>query len=412
MQREFAVVLRAFRRLTEMIKRIKIRDFKSIRELDVELGPVTVLVGRSGTGKSNFVQAIRFLRNLLLNPGEAVNYEGGWGRILPVGEKEPGLSITVEFSVPGEDADYEYQLRFGVLKGQLFANTAPTVIREGLKLGDKHLFLWVHDGRAITWEHAPNLASVPRPTGTVLLGNFPSLQKVVYAFAALSTGIGYYHLPSTVLDARGGNGQRNNLWTTISGLWDDAGNYRDTMRAIIQDFNHPDVRKGLLASLQAVNPSIASIELDSLTNPTRAIVGHDIGGTVLELSLEQESDGLRRFYAHLLALYQTPSKLSLIFEEPENAIFPGALSLLADEFKAAPRENRGQVILTTHSPGLLDAFDVNDIRVVDLQDGKTVIGPVGKEQRDAVRDRLLKTGELLTVDRPRIDEPSPAEQKV
>ena len=34
-----------------MIRRIKIRDFKSIREVDLELDPVTVLVGRSGTGK-------------------------------------------------------------------------------------------------------------------------------------------------------------------------------------------------------------------------------------------------------------------------------------------------------------------------------------------------------------------------
>ena len=64
-----------------MIKRIKIRDFKSIRDLDVDLGPITVLVGRSGTGKSNFVQAIRFLRNLLLNTREAINHEGGWDRI-------------------------------------------------------------------------------------------------------------------------------------------------------------------------------------------------------------------------------------------------------------------------------------------------------------------------------------------
>jgi predicted ATPase len=35
-----------------MIKRIRIRDFKSIGELDLELDPVTVLVGRTGTGKA------------------------------------------------------------------------------------------------------------------------------------------------------------------------------------------------------------------------------------------------------------------------------------------------------------------------------------------------------------------------
>src|SRR5438128_1622553 len=131
---------------------------------------------------------------------------------------------------------------------------------------------------------------------------------------------------------------------------------------------------------------------------------------VFALSLEQESDGLRRFYAHLLALYQTPSKLTLLFEEPENAIFPGALSLLADEFKAAPRENRGQVILTTHNPTLLDSFDVDNVRVVEMREGKTMVGPVAKEQRDAVKDHLLTTGDLLTVEQPRLDNALTAEQ--
>ena len=159
-----------------------------------------------------------------------------------------------------------------------------------------------------------------------------------------------------------------------------------------------------MASLQVVNPSIQSIELDSLINPSRAIIGHKAGGQVFELSLEQESDGLRRLYAHLLALYQTPSKLALVFEEPENAIFPGALSLLAEEFKAAPREHRGQVILTTHNPIFLDSFDVDNVRAVDMQDGKTIVGRVSKAQRQAVKDQLLTTGDLLTVDKAKLDE--------
>jgi len=226
---------------------------------------------------------------------------------------------------------------------------------------------------------------------------------VVFANAALATGIGYYHFPATALGAEPPQ-QRGNLFRIIPGLSDDAANYLATMRGITQDFHRPDVRKNVLASLQQVNPSIASVELDSLTSPQRAIVGHQASDRVFALSLEQESDGLRRFYAHLLALYQTPSKLTLIFEEPENAIFPGALSLLADEFKAAPRENRGQVILTTHNPILLDSFDVDNVRVVDMRDGATVVGAISKDQRDAVKEQLLKTGELLTVDTPKLDE--------
>ena len=83
-----------------MIKTIKIRDFKSIREVELELDPVTVLVGRSGTGKSNLVQAIRFLRNILLDHNEAIQYERGWAHIRPVGVTNPKTSIEVLFSVP------------------------------------------------------------------------------------------------------------------------------------------------------------------------------------------------------------------------------------------------------------------------------------------------------------------------
>jgi predicted ATPase len=157
-------------------------------------------------------------------------------------------------------------------------------------------------------------------------------------------------------------------------------------------------RKGIAAALNRINPTVAGVELDSIQNPSKAFVAHRLRDKILPLELAQESDGFRRFYAHLLALYQTPPKQTLIFEEPENGIYPGALSLLAEEFKAAPQAGRGQVLLTTHSPALLDHFSVEQIRVVDLVDLETHIGPLVEEQRDAIVEELLHTGELLTVD--------------
>ena len=393
-----------------MIKRIKICDFKSIRELDIHLGLVTVLVGRSGSGKSNLVQAIRFLRNALLNQEQAVNYEGGWNRIVPVGEPKPKTSIEVKFSLPGEDREYDYRIEFGTARNQAFPSHV-SLKAERLSLGEELIFSRARsDDKGWKWEKEPDIVAVPHHGDAPMLGSFPSLQKVVFAYAGLSTGIGYYHFPSTTLDPARQPDARQDFLKTIPGLSDNAANYLTIMRGITQDFHNPNIRKSLLASLQAVNPSIASVELDSLTNPQRAIVGHTAAGRVFDLALEQESDGLRRFYAHLLALYQTPPKLTLVFEEPENAIFPGALSLLADEFKAAPREKRGQVILTTHNPTLLDSFDVDNVRVVEMREGKTMVGPVSKEQRDAVKDHLLTTGDLLTVEQPRLDNARTAEQ--
>jgi predicted ATPase len=118
--------------------------------------------------------------------------------------------------------------------------------------------------------------------------------------------------------------------------------------------------------------------------------------------VRQESEGFRRYLAHLLALYQTPSKQTLIFEHPEAGLHPGALESLAYEFKTCPHDGRGQVILTTHSPQLLDYFPVESIRVVDIQEQATKIDRLAPEQFEAVRERLLHPGELLTVDPARL----------
>jgi hypothetical protein len=68
------------------------------------------------------------------------------------------------------------------------------------------------------------------------------------------------------------------------------------------------------------------------------------------------------------------------------------------------------VILTTHNPTFLDSFDVDNVRAVEMRDGKTYAGPVSREQRDAVKDHLLSTGDLLKVEHPKLDKTEMAEQ--
>src|SRR5438552_8311060 len=111
-----------------------------------------------------------------------------------------------------------------------------------------------------------------------------------------------------------------------------------------------NARRPILARIRQINFSVSSMELDSILQPTKVVIAHNVGAQLIPLDLSQESDGLRRYYAHLLALYQTPSKQVLMFEEPENGIYPGALSNLAEEFRNASKNGRGQVLLTTQSP--------------------------------------------------------------
>ena len=67
----------------------------------------------------------------------------------------------------------------------------------------------------------------------------------------------------------------------------------------------------------------------------------------LWLDLLQESDGTLRMLAMLTILYQDPPQFLVGLEEPELAIHPGAMAVLADTIKEASL--RGQVVVTTHS---------------------------------------------------------------
>ena len=47
------------------ITRVILKNYKSIAACDVHLGPLTFLVGRNGSGKSNFLDALRFVADAL-----------------------------------------------------------------------------------------------------------------------------------------------------------------------------------------------------------------------------------------------------------------------------------------------------------------------------------------------------------
>src|SRR2546421_4386090 len=74
------------------LRRVRIRGYKSIAFCDVTLEPLTVLVGRNASGKSNFVDALAFLRDLLKSGAtEAVRLHGGRGALLCRGETPPSF---------------------------------------------------------------------------------------------------------------------------------------------------------------------------------------------------------------------------------------------------------------------------------------------------------------------------------
>jgi hypothetical protein len=108
--------------------------------------------------------------------------------------------------------------------------------------------------------------------------------------------------------------------------------------------------------------------------------------------LFQESDGTLRLLGLLVALFQDPPPSFIAIEEPELTIHPGAQAVLADLLQEATR--RTQIIITTHSPDLIDRLPVESLRAVNATGGFATVSRVADYQREAVRRGLFSPGEL------------------
>ena len=78
------------------------------------------------------------------------------------------------------------------------------------------------------------------------------------------------------------------------------------------------------------------------------------------------------------------------------AIHPGAMAVLADTMKEASL--RGQVLVATHSPDLINLLPLDSIRAVTAEDGSTRCGKVAEHQLKSVKDNLFLPGELHSME--------------
>ena len=84
------------------ITRVVLKNYKSIAACDVRLGPLTFLVGRNGSGKSNFLDALRFVADALNSSlGHAIRDRGGINDVCRRSRGHPNhFSIRLEFVLP------------------------------------------------------------------------------------------------------------------------------------------------------------------------------------------------------------------------------------------------------------------------------------------------------------------------
>jgi predicted ATPase len=168
--------------------------------------------------------------------------------------------------------------------------------------------------------------------------------------------------------------------------------------------NRPESYNRIRQYLQAIVPGITEVVRVTLGPRETLEFRQEVEGSAhpWKFYAANMSDGTLRALGALVAAVQlmdhhTPILLIGI-EEPETALHPAAAGALVDALREATAHT--QVVITTHSPDLLDCVDAerDALLVVTAQRGRTEIAPPDEASLSVIKEHLYTPGELLRQD--------------
>jgi len=371
------------------LKRITIRNYKSIAACQVDLSRLMFLVGPNGAGKSNFLDAIRFVADALRTSIDHALRDRG--TIKEVRRRSGGhpnhFALRFDFLLPTGHVGH-YSFRVGARPAGAYEVQTEECRVFGLEALEADHHFRVQSGRVISSTVSPMPAALSDRLFLVAASGIPEFRPV---FDALSR-IEVYNLNPREIAAM----QKPDPGEILR---------RDGSNAasVFQNFSM-DAKLLVTNNLSRIVPSVTDAEAKTLgTQETiefrQTVKGQGHPWRFLAGAM---SDGTLRAFGILLAVFQASSTrpnistpLLIGLEEPEMALHPAAASVLLSALREGAR--RCQVLVTSHSPDLLDNEDIpsESLLAVDNVDGLTRIGPIDQAGRIALRDKLFTAGELL-----------------
>lgn len=355
------------------IKKISVKGFKSIRELDeFELKPLNVIVGANGAGKSNLIQIFRML--LAMVQGNFQNFillNGGSDAFPYNGLKNtPKIEIGFEFA---SDSSYAEGSNFYKLLLSPTANEK-FVIDESRRY---HTRTWQSYGSSSEESRLYDMRNERSYTGEWNGTGY-------FVYKAISNWM-VYHFHDTSASAPM---RRSAIIEDYKKLRENAENIapfllhmkspgKQDAAGFISGCNV--AYQKIVEAIRLVIPFFEDFRLD---------VFHQGEAEKVKLSWKQKgsdypmqpyhlSDGSIRFICLATALLQPKPPSTIIIDEPELGLHPEAIGILAELIKIAA--TRMQVIVATQSPLLLDQFSVEDIVVVRRKDGASTFERLKEE---------------------------------
>ncbi len=330
------------------LQRVILNGFKSIKNMDLELRSLNVLIGANGAGKSNLISFFKMLNEMMAM--RLQQYVGTTGRaqsLLHFGPQvTPQVEARLEFEVDNGVDTYTMRLFHAAGDTLVFAEENLSFLQTGYT---KPQLISLGSGHAET--RIGQKADEGEPTAKV--------------FRHLLNHCRVYHFHDTSPTARvrqycyiG-----DNRW-----LMPDAGNLAALLLRFREE-NGGTVYQRIVTTLRLIAPFFSDFDLEPAgPNKKDIILNWKDSGSDQVFGSHQLSDGTLRAMCLVTLLMQPEDELPglIIVDEPELGLHPYALNVIAALFKKAAHHT--QVLISTQSSSFLNSFDLNDVVVVNRED--------------------------------------------
>ena len=371
------------------LREMRVMGFRSISFQDVDFDNPTFVVGRNGSGKSNFADAFAFLSEAMVSPLRAViERRGGFAAVChrrAERRRPAGVTLHVTLDKPDSDTasatyDVDLQARSG---GDFEVGTEICHVERSD--GSRHRFARrIVDGAMVWQENVESLAPAIEANALALpLVGADERFRSVFRFLS---GMRKYRIEPEAL--REAQDPEEGI-----GLRSDGRNAASVLREIRR---RKEDRTRICELLESIVPGTVDVR-PKRQGPklTLEFTQERVGAEPVKFEAFSMSDGTLRVLGLILAAFQSSAPSLMVIEEPEASIHPGALGSILDVLRLASRSM--QVVVTTHSPDILDAKWIEDrhLRILNWENGVTRFGRVSHAVRAAMREHMMGAGELL-----------------
>lgn len=367
------------------ITRVILRNYKSIGYCDVRLGPLTYLVGGNGSGKSNFLDGLHLVRDALNGSlDNALNERGGLSEVRRRSSGHPThFGIRLEFKLKSGQTGH-YAFNIGALRDRGYEVQAEECLLGGVGKGP---YFQIDRGTVRATSESTFPAVTADRLALVAASGLPAFRPVFDALAAM----GFYSLnPKVMRDLQ--KPQEGRLLKPTG----------ENIASVIGHLERvaPEQLRIIQEYLQTVVPMVHGVERKQVGPMETIEFRQDMAGSKhpWRFLAQNMSDGTLRALGVLAALFQSnrdyaPTLVGI--EEPETALHPAAAAALREALAQA--SGTTQVIVTSHSPDLLDARDlsIDSFLAVTSEGGETLIARLDDASRKALHEQLFSAGELL-----------------